>query len=44
MQGIFYGIDFEIYDCAEHGTPWAVVSKQDGIDNKISSSWIGLYV
>lgn len=29
-------IDFDkLYDCAEHGTPWAVDSKQDVINNKI---------
>ena len=28
-------IDFDIYDCAEHGTTWSTFSKQDIIDHKI---------
>lgn len=28
-------IDFDIYDCVEHGTTWSTFSKQDIIDHKI---------
>lgn len=35
MRDRLHQVDYDLYDCAEHGTFWATISKQDTINNKI---------